>query len=112
MSTNTDADDEVPKNSSESSHYDELLEIQAKMRDDGRVTIPEEARQFGNIDHNDVVDVSIEAPHCTFESTDIVVDSDGRIRIPSRKRRIYGLEGGEMLRVTIGVRGEAVSDLP
>lgn len=116
MSADTTTDEsqtgDDPEPDAEGSPYREMIEIQAEVRDDGSVTIPKEARDYADIDHDDVVDIYVEGEYGDFEATDVVVDVNYRVTIPARKRDLYDVEPGQSVRVVIGIRGQTVGDLP
>lgn len=80
-----------------------------RVHDGGRITIPAHQRDHHDLDHRDVVDIYIErgedeAPR-DLVANDLVLDAEGGVRPPERKRILYGIEDDDRLDVYVRPTG-------
>lgn len=102
MSTETENRDAEDSADETREVRDEFTIPRVNLTDDRRITIPADDRDEFDIAEGDVVDIYIERDgEIDITALDLDVDSSGRIRVPSKKVKLYGLSPDERLNVTV-----------
>lgn len=111
MATDTVADGD---GSPPDDEYEAVVDIgERSVHSEGRVTIPAGMRDEFDIGHKDLLDISVETVEgLAFGATDVAVTQSGEVRIPHRKREIYGVEDGDTVAVVVAVRGVNAEEMP
>jgi DNA-binding transcriptional regulator/RsmH inhibitor MraZ len=73
--------------------------------DDGRLTIPHRFRDMYDLDEDSIMDIIFDGDDFSFWALDVRLDASHRIRIPTTKRKLYGVEDNEPMDVEVHVTG-------